>query len=78
MVKGKAVLRRGPRGQILNELQTGPRCTIQLSLRLCKKPPRVLQNRTRGPSLMEQWPQRKKGAEGLTGTETAPVRWSGM
>ena len=76
MVKGKTVLRWGPWRKVLNELQTGPRCTIHLSLRLCRKPPRVSGNRTRGPSLMEQWPRRKKGAEGLTGGETAPVRWS--
>jgi hypothetical protein len=56
MVKGKIVLRWGPWRKVLNELQTGPWCTIHLSLRLCRKPARVLQNRTRGPSLMEQWP----------------------
>jgi hypothetical protein len=78
MVKGKTVLRWGPWRKVLNELQTGPRCTIHLSLRLCRKPPRVLQNRTRGPSLTEQCPRRKKGAEGLTGGETAPVRWPRM
>jgi hypothetical protein len=50
--------------------------TIHLSLRLCRKPPRVSGNRTCGPSLMEQWPRRKKDAEGLTGDEAAPVRWS--
>jgi hypothetical protein len=27
---------------------------------------------------MEQWPQRKKEVEGLTGGEVAPVRWSRM
>jgi hypothetical protein len=78
MDKGKLVLRWGPWRNILGELQIGPRCTIHMSLRLCRKPPRVLQNQTRGPSLMEQWPQRKKGAEGLTGSETAPVRWLRM
>jgi hypothetical protein len=78
MVKGNTVLHWGPWRMVLNELQTGPLCTIHLSLRLCRKPPRVLQNQTRSPSLMEQWPRRKKGAEGLTGGETAPVRWSGM
>jgi hypothetical protein len=78
MVNGKTVLRWGPWRKVLNELQTGPRCTIHLSLRLCTKPPRVLQNRTRGPSLMEQWSRRKKGVEGLTGGETALVRWSRM
>ena len=78
MDKGKMVLRWGPGRKILGELQTGPRCTIHMSLRLCRKPPRVSGNRTRGPSLMEQWPRRKKGAEGLTGNETAPVRWSRM
>jgi hypothetical protein len=66
----------GPWRKILKELQTGPRGTIHLSLRLCRKPPRVSGNRTRGPSLMEQWPQRKKEAEGLIGGEVAPVRWS--
>jgi hypothetical protein len=55
MVKGKTVLRWGPWRKILNELQAGPRCTIHWSLRLCRKSPRVLQNRTRGPSLMELW-----------------------
>jgi hypothetical protein len=78
MVNGKTVLRWGPWRKVLNELQIGPRCTIHLSLRLCRKPPRVLQNRTRGPSLMEQWSRRKKGVEGLTGGETALVRWSRM
>jgi hypothetical protein len=78
MVKGKIVLRWGPWRKVLNELQTAPRCTIHMSLRLCRKPPRVLQNRTHGASLMEQWPRRKKGAEGLTGGETSPVRWSRM
>jgi hypothetical protein len=78
MDKGKTVLRWGPWRKILNELQTGPRCTIHLSLRLCRKPPRVSGNRTRGPSLMEQWPQRKKGVERLTGGEAASVRWSRM
>jgi hypothetical protein len=42
-----------------------------MSLWLCRKPPRVSRNWTRGPSLMEQWPRRKKGAEGLTCGETA-------
>jgi hypothetical protein len=75
--KGK-VLRWGPWRRILNELQTGPRCTIHLSLRLCRNPPRVSGNRTHDPSLMEQWPQRKEGVEGLTDGETALVRWSRM
>jgi hypothetical protein len=78
MAKGKMVLRWGPWRKILGELHTGPRCTIHMSLRLCRKPPRVLQNLTCGPSLMEQWPRRKKGAKGLTGGETAPMRWSRM
>ena len=78
MVKGKIFLRLGPWQKVLNGLQTGPRCTIHLSLRLCRKPPRVLQNRTRSPSPMEQWSRRKKEMEGFTGGETAPVRWSRM
>jgi hypothetical protein len=78
MDKGKTILRLGPWRKILKELQTGPWCTIHLSLRLCRKPPRDSGNRTCGPSLMEQWPRRKKGAEELTGGETAPVRWSRM
>jgi hypothetical protein len=78
MVKGKTVLHWGPWRKVLNELQKGPHCTIHMSLRLYRKPPRVLQNRTRSPSLMEQWPRKKKGAEELTGGETAPVRWSRM
>ena len=40
----------GPWRKILNKLHTGPRCTIHMSLRLCRKPPRVLQKRTCGPS----------------------------
>jgi hypothetical protein len=36
--------------KVLSVLQTGPRFTIQLSLWLCRKPPRVLLNRTRDPS----------------------------
>jgi hypothetical protein len=75
MDKGITVLRWGPWQKSLSELQTGPRCTIHMSLQLCRKPPRVSGNRTRGPSLMEQWSQRKKGAEGLSGSKTAPVRW---
>jgi hypothetical protein len=76
MDKGNIVLRWGPSRKFLSELQTGARWTIHVSLRLCRKPPRVSRHRTCGPSLMEQWPRRKKGAEGLTGGETAPVRWS--
>jgi hypothetical protein len=45
----KTVLRWGPWQNFLKELQTGPRDTIHLSLRLCRKPPRVSGNRTRGP-----------------------------
>jgi hypothetical protein len=44
MDKGKTVLRWGPWQKILTELQTGPRCTIHMSLRLCRKPPRVSGN----------------------------------
>jgi hypothetical protein len=54
MDKGKMVLHWGPWRKILSELQTGPQCTIHMSLRLYRKPPRVLQNQTRSPSLMEQ------------------------
>ena len=75
MDRGNTVLRWGPWRKSLSELQTGPRCTIHMSLRLCRNPPRVSRNRTRGPSLIEQWPRRKKGAEGLIGGEIAPVRW---
>jgi hypothetical protein len=64
MVKGKTVLHWGPLRKVLNELQTGPRCTIHMSLRQCRKPPRVLQNQTRSPSLMEQWPRKKKRGRG--------------
>jgi hypothetical protein len=46
----KGVLHRGPWRKVLNELQTGPRCTIHRSLRLYRKPPRVSQNRSRDPS----------------------------
>jgi hypothetical protein len=53
----------------LSELHTGSRCTIRMSLWLYRNSPRVSGNWTRGPSLMEQWSQRKKGAEGLTGGE---------
>jgi hypothetical protein len=35
---------------VLSVLQTGPRFTIHLSLRLCRKPPRVSRNQTRDPS----------------------------
>jgi hypothetical protein len=76
MDKGNAVLRWGPWRKILKELQTDPRGNIHLSLRLCRKHPRVYVNQTLGPSLMEQWPRRKKEAEGLTGGEVALVRWS--
>jgi hypothetical protein len=74
MDKGKTILHWGPWRKVLNELQTCPRCTIHMSLRLCMKPPRVSRNWSRDPSLMEQWPRRKKGAEGLTDGEVAPVR----
>jgi hypothetical protein len=50
MDKGKRVLHWGPWRKVLSVLQTGPRFIIQLSLWLCRKPPRVLQNRTRDPS----------------------------
>jgi hypothetical protein len=40
----------GPWRKILSELQTGPQCTIHMSLRLYRKPPRVSSNRTHGPS----------------------------
>jgi hypothetical protein len=38
MVKEKTVLHWGPWRKVLNELQTGPRCTIHMSLRLYRKP----------------------------------------
>jgi hypothetical protein len=46
MDKGKMVLHWGPWQKVLNELPIGPRCTIHMSLRLCRKAPRVSQNRT--------------------------------
>jgi hypothetical protein len=49
MVKRKTVLHWGPCRKVLSVLQTGPRFTIHLSLRLCRKPPRVSRNRTRDP-----------------------------
>jgi hypothetical protein len=56
----KSSLALGSMAKDLKGLQTGPQGTIHLSLRLCRKPPRVSGNRTCGPSLMEQWPRRKK------------------
>jgi hypothetical protein len=50
MVKRKTVLHWGPWRKVLSVLQTGPRFTIHLSLRLCRKPPRVSRNRTHDPS----------------------------
>jgi hypothetical protein len=50
MVKGKMVLHWGPWRKVLSVLQTGHWFTIHLSLRLCRKPPRVSQNRTIDPS----------------------------
>jgi hypothetical protein len=50
MDKGKRILHWGPWRKVLNVLQTGPQFTIHLSLWLCKKPPKVLWNRTRDPS----------------------------
>jgi hypothetical protein len=50
MDKGKTVLHWGPWRKVLNVLQTGPRFTIHLSLRLRRKPPRVSRNRTLDPS----------------------------
>jgi hypothetical protein len=64
MDRGNTVLRWGPWRKSLSELQTGPRCTIHMSLLLCRKPPRVPRNQTRGPSLMEQWSQRKERGGG--------------
>jgi hypothetical protein len=49
-IKEKWVLHWGPWRKVLNVLQTGPRFTIHLSLWLCRKPPRVLRNRTYDPS----------------------------
>jgi hypothetical protein len=66
MDKENTVLRWCPWRKSLSESHTGPWGTIHMSLRLCRKPPKVSGNRTRGPSLMEQWPRRKKGAEGDT------------
>jgi hypothetical protein len=50
MIKRKMVFHWGAWRKILGELQTGPWCTIHMSLRLCRKPPRVSRNRTRDPS----------------------------
>jgi hypothetical protein len=50
MDKGKMVLHWGPWRKVLSVLQTGPRFTIHLSLWLCRKPHRVLRNRTHSPS----------------------------
>ena len=50
MDKEKGVSHWGPWRKVLNELQTGPRCTIHMSLRLYRKPPRVSRNRTRDTS----------------------------
>jgi hypothetical protein len=41
-----------------------------------QKPPRVSRNRTRGPIPNQTVPAMEKRAEGLTGSEAAPVRWS--
>jgi hypothetical protein len=49
-VKEKGFCTRVPLGKVLSVLQTGPRLTIHLSLWLCRKPPRVLRNRTHDPS----------------------------
>jgi hypothetical protein len=40
----------GPWRKFLSSLQIGPQVTIHMSLCLRRKPPRVLLNRTRGPS----------------------------
>jgi hypothetical protein len=50
MVKGKTVLHWGPWRKVLSVLETGPWFTIHLSLRLCRKPPRVSRNPTLDPS----------------------------
>jgi hypothetical protein len=70
MVKRKTVLHWGPWRKVLSVLQTGPRFTIHLILRLCRKPPRVSRNRTRDPSLNGT----VTTTEGLTGGGVAPVR----
>jgi hypothetical protein len=75
MVKGKTVLHWGPWRKVLNELQTGPRYTIHMSLRLCRIHPRVLQNRTRSPS---QWNSGLGGRKGRRGLPAARLlRWGG-
>jgi hypothetical protein len=49
-IKEKGVLHWGPWRKVFSVLQTGPWFTIHLSLWLCRKPPRVLRNRTHDPS----------------------------
>jgi hypothetical protein len=54
MDKEKEVLHWGPWRKVLNELQTCPQCTIHISVRLCRKPPRVPKIESAILPLMEQ------------------------
>jgi hypothetical protein len=70
------VLHLGLWRKVLSSLRTGPRFTIHMSLWLCRKPPRCLLNRTRVPSPNGTVTAAEEKVEGLTGGETAPVKWS--
>jgi hypothetical protein len=54
MDKGKRGFALGPWRKVLIELQTGPRCTIHMSLRLFRKPLGFLEIESTILPLMEQ------------------------
>jgi hypothetical protein len=65
----------GPWRKFLMELQTGPRGTIHLSLRLYRKPPRFLEIEPAVLSPIKQYPRRRKGRRGLLAARL--LRWGG-
>jgi hypothetical protein len=77
MEKENLLCARVPGKIFLHLLQTGPRATIQPSLRQCRKPPGVNLNLTRSPNLIGTVPTAEKRAAGLTGGDLAPVRCPG-
>jgi hypothetical protein len=74
-LNGKRLRIRVPSGWFQISLQTSPWITIQMCHLQFRKPPEVPLNLTRGPSPNITVPAAGERAEGLTGSETAPVRW---
>jgi hypothetical protein len=74
-LNGKRLCNGVPGGCFQVFLQTSPWATIQMCRWQFRKPPGVPLNLTRGPSPKLTVPAAEERAEGLTGGETAPVRW---